>query len=113
MKKNISSLFIGLVLISQSGMAKVSDFNNLINENIKAQNEFHEDVKDSMKVVKQNPREKEIKAQKVTVMESEASQYSVPSRKFRFSKEMHQYRPSTQKQIDRLANELKDADKGF
>ncbi len=113
MKKYISSLFIGLVLISQSGMAKVSDFNNLINENIKAQNEFHEDVKDSMKVVKQNPREKEIKAQKVTVMESEASQYSVPSRKFRFNKEMHQYRPSTQKQLDRLANELKDADEGF
>lgn len=112
MKMKQITFMILLSTISSTTLAKVSDFNNLINENIKAQNQLHREVKDNMKIAKERMNE-DGKGNKITIVESDSSQYTVPSKKMRYKKEVHQYRPSTQKQLDRLANELNDADKGF
>ncbi len=113
MKTNFLALVTVLVssqLFSLSSFAKVADFNNLINENIKAQDTLHQEVKVNMDLARQNLRE--ASPSKVTVME-DFSQYSVPSQKLRFKKEVYQYRPSTKKQMDRVATELKNADREF
>jgi len=100
------------LMVGSNSWAKVSDFNNLINENIKAQDNLHNDVKVNMDIARQNLREK-LSQGKVTVVQSEVSNYNAPSKKMRFRKEVYQHRPSIQKQMNRVAAELNEAERDF
>ncbi len=111
MKTKIFAL--ALVLFGSSlSWAKVSDFNNLISENIKAQDNLHRDVKGSVNLVKQELRAKAAEG-KITVVETGGTYYNSPSRKMKFGKEVKHYRPSNQKQMDRIATEFSEAEQDF
>ncbi len=99
-----------LILIPVLGQAEVSDFNALIDENSKVQEELQDNIKEkSVSTAKALEKPSE----KVVVVESEA--YNVPTngRTLKFKKELHQYRPSTKKDLNRLAEELKSAEREF
>lgn len=102
-------LFIStLTLISSIGQTRVRDFNNLIKENIKAQNELHKEVKENADVVKA-----EVPTEKIVIVESEASTFNAPSKDLRFRKETFQYKASEKKQRNRIATEVKEAQQAF
>lgn len=103
---------LALLLAGSLASAKVSDFNNLINENIKAQDSLHKEVNGNIKVVRQEIREKAAGG-KVTVVETDMTSYNAPSRKMKFRKEVRQYQPSAKKQMDRVATEFKEAERDF
>lgn len=104
---------ISLILLATSwSQARVSDFNNLIRENIKAQDSLHQEVKGNVNLVKKDLHQREAPA-KLTVVETDAAQFSAPSRKMKFTKEVQQFRPSARKQLDRTANEFSEAEQDF
>jgi hypothetical protein len=99
-----------LILVPILGQAEVSDFNALIDENSKVQQELQENIEE--KTVS-TAKALEKPADKVVVVESES--YNVPTngRTLKFKKELHQYRASTKKELNRLAEELKSAEREF
>lgn len=103
------NLVIALVLMSQIGQAKVSDFNSLIGENIKSQNVLHKEVNDSMNVVKKELNDSS--PQNIVVLEAQS--YNVPSRKMKFKKETKYFQASDEKNMKRMATEVKDSNQGF
>lgn len=98
-----------LILIPVLGHAKVSDFNALIDENAKVQTELQNNIQE--KTV--STTEVLNKADKVVVVEGETYNIPTSGRTLKFKKEMHQFRPSTKKDLNRLAEELKSADREF
>ena len=100
------------MIVSNIAGAKVSDFDKLINENIVAQGHLHKKMKSNMDSRRQKKLEQEAD-NKIVRIDSNSYQYSAPSRKLRYRKELVEFRPSMKKQMKRTANELKQAQEGF
>ena len=103
------TLMIMMMVVSQVSQAKVSDFNNLISENIKSQDALHKEVNTNMKVVRQEP--KNAAREKIVIVEAQT--YNAPSRKLQFKKETHFYQASDKKNMDRLAAEVQQMNQEF
>lgn len=97
-------VILAVMMISAVSQGKVSDFNSLISENIKSQNELHKEVNGNMQIVKEDLRNK-VQPQKILVVETES--YNAPSRKFKFKKETKYFQASDKKNMDRFASEMK------
>lgn len=106
MKKQV--VIAVMTLIPAISFAKISDFNALITDNVKAQSELHHTVQDNLgatreKLAAQNVRER------IVVVENSGSSYNAPTRKdlLAFKKEKINHRASEKKQFDRLATEIR------
>jgi hypothetical protein len=99
-------LIAAMTLIPAMSFAKVSDFGEMITENVKAQNELHETVRhnvdDAREVAAKNTR------QRIVVVENSGTSYNAPTRKdmLVFKKEKTDFRASESKSFERLANEI-------
>ena len=107
MKSTILSLVVA-ILIPAVSSAKVEDFNAMITENAKSQNELHDDLKAQITGTRHaqlNAPRKEILA-----VASDWRSSNSPTKKsmLTFQKEMLDYRASETKQMQRLATEIKD-----
>ncbi len=103
------NLIFAVLMVSQVSQAKVSDFNSLINENIKSQNALHKEVNDTMKLVKADL--KNAPKEKIVIVESQS--YNAPSRKMQFKKETKYFQASDKKNMDRMATEVKEMNQEF
>ncbi|MGZ3770538.1 MAG: hypothetical protein ACXVCP_00725 [Bdellovibrio sp.] len=104
MKKQV--LVTILMIVPSFGFAKVSDFDSLITENVKAQAELHSTVKNNVRdtrdAVANSNRER------IVVVENPGKSYNAPTKAdlLAFKKEKSHYRASEEKQFERLANEI-------
>ncbi len=101
MKKQIMVAVIAL--IPSLGFAKISDFNALIAENTKSQNELHNTVQGNLA----EARKAEAR-QRIVVVENSGSSYNAPTRKslLAFKKEKTHHQASESKTFERLAHEI-------
>lgn len=106
----MKNLFLMIaVLAPLASMAKVGDFNSLINENSKAQTELHQNLKQDLDTTrmayKPDPQQKYI-------VDNEAKTINVPTSKslLTFKKEKKYYRASEEQKQKRLAEELSEAE---
>ena len=107
-----------LLILESVSFAKVQDFNAIINEDIKAQKELHQQFKHQVNLVDENTGTRyqvnKAKTQNnkrdVIVVESNATNYIAPSRKnfLKFKKEIHQKSQNDRKNQHRVANEIKE-----
>lgn len=106
MKKQV--LIAVLTMIPAIGFAKISDFNALITENVKAQNELHSTVKNNVSDTRDAVGAEKMR-ERIVVVENSGRSYNAPTKKdlLAFKKERSHYRPSEQKQFERLANEIR------
>jgi hypothetical protein len=96
-----------MVLIPAISFAKVEDFNQMISDNMKAQDQLHADVKnniDSSRVATQ-------KHEKIVVVEGTGTSYNAHTNKdlLTFKKEQTNYKTSDKTQTDRVAGEISDS----
>lgn len=100
MKKQL--LITMIVMLPALSFAKVADFNAMIADNAKEQNQLHSTLKASVGEAHEALRER------IVVVESKGHSYNAPTRKdlLAFGKEKKSYAPSERKQFDRLANEI-------
>lgn len=106
------TLVILMSIYSLGVQAKVSDFNALINDNMKEQSQLHNDVKTSVGETQAalNPKESS-----TVMVETAQASINSPTGKnmLRFRKEMVSHETSERTLEKRLANEFKDADMEF
>ncbi len=102
------SMLILTLAIGLSAQAKVNDFNNLIVENSKAQNELHTDLKQKL----QETRLAVNADSNQRVLVDTSSTINVPTNKslLVFAKEKSYFRASDQVAQKRLAQELENAE---
>lgn len=105
MKSTILSLVVALMIPAVSS-AKVEDFNALINENAKSQQELHTELKGQMKVT----RQAQAKAPQKAVVDVASVNSFTNKSMLTFEKETVEYRPSESKRMQRLANEIRSLD---
>jgi hypothetical protein len=109
MKSTLIALAVAMAIPAISS-AKVDDFNAMIAENNKAQQELRTDLKTQMS----ETRQAQARAPKREVIVASDWHESVnsPTKKSMttFDKETVEYRPSEAKQMQRLANEIKALD---
>lgn len=110
----IGTLALGL---SSFSVAKVSDFNSLINENISAQQELHGEIKKQMNTTTQalqgTPDSSQSQAA-VFVDDSVEQVNPTTSRKMlRYKKEKSAATFSRKKQMDRVSQEFDEADSAY
>jgi hypothetical protein len=112
MKTNLLSLVVAMMIPAISS-AKVEDFNAMINENSQAQVQLRNDLKEQMG----STRQAQMKAPKevLEVASEYGNSFNAPTKKsmLTFDKETVHYRASGSKQMNRLADEMKAADKAF
>lgn len=112
MKSTLLSLVVAMIIPAVSS-AKVEDFNAMINENQNAQMQLRQELKEQMN----ETRQAQVNSRKEMIEVAGAFDSSVnsPSKKSltTFDKEMVHYRPSEEKQMKRLANEINAADLSF
>lgn len=111
MKKQIIVTIISL--IPTMGLAKVTDFNALISENVKSQKVLHSAVKQNVLEARDGTQDSsQIKYKKVVVVDSSRETYNAPTKKdlLIFEKEKNFHRASDTQQFDRLATELSSVD---
>lgn len=95
-----------MTLVPMVGFAKVSDFNSMITENMNAQSQLHNTVKDNMGQVAAKARTAE-----AIVVEANGDTYNSPTSKKALTFHKEKIQPSNQKaEFDRLATELNQAD---
>lgn len=94
--------------------AKVSDFNALINENISAQKELHQEVRGQMGETR-SALEHGDHDSDIVMVETKGNDINVPTNKkfMRFKKEMVDHQASQRATDKRLANELKSTELSF
>ncbi len=102
-------LFLTTLMLILTAQAKVGDFNSLIVENSKAQNELHQNLKqdlDSTRLAGQ----KEV--QQNYIVDGSSNTINVPTTKslLTFQKEKKYYRGSEAQKQKRLAEELSEAE---
>jgi hypothetical protein len=104
--------FLAILTMASLAQAKVSDFGDLIQENIAAQKELHGEVKKQMNVAREslNPG-----PATTMVVESDQTQINTPTSKnfLRYKKETTAKSVSTKKQMDRVSQEFHDANSSF
>lgn len=95
-----------ILFLPLMGWAGVSDFNALINENAQVQKELQK----NLNTADQNAKAA-LEPQQVNTVVMKSATYNIPTNKkvLKFQKEIKQHQPSTKKELDRLAQELKDA----
>lgn len=100
MKKQL--LVTVIALVPAMGFAKVSDFNAMIADNVKEQNQLHSEVKNNVIEARDTARER------IVIVENESASYNAPTRKdlLAFKKEKKNYAPSQKQEFERLANEI-------
>lgn len=89
--------------------AKVGDFNNLINENSKAQNELHQNLKqdlDTTRIAYEKEKTNNF------IVDHDSNSINVPTSKslLTFRKEKSYFRASEEQKQKRLAEELSEAE---
>lgn len=106
MKNILLAFAIALPLAS---IAKVGDFNSLINENSKAQTELHQNLKQDLDTTRIAYKPE---AQQKYIVDSESKTINVPTSKslLTFKKEKKYYRASEEQKQKRLAEELNEAE---
>lgn len=97
------------VLAPLASMAKVGDFNNLINENAKAQNQLHQNLKQDLDTTRMAYKQE---SQQKYIVDNESKTINVPTSKslLTFKKEKKYYRASEEQKQKRLAEELGEAE---
>ena len=97
-----------VLMMSQTSFAKISDFNALINENMKAQSSLHNQVQEQSEI--QNAQINKKKKPQIILVEG--SDVSVPTNPalLQFSKEKDLHKADRRAMKKRLANEFKSAD---
>lgn len=100
-------MILSFCLIPAVSFAKIEDFNALIKENAKAQEDLHTDLKKNMKQTRDVVAEQK-KRERIVVVENSGASYNAPTRKgfLAFKKEGSQHKASEKKQFERLANEV-------
>ncbi|WP_374033111.1 hypothetical protein ACES2I_09580 [Bdellovibrio bacteriovorus] len=106
MKKQV--VIAVMTLIPAISFAKISDFNALISENSKAQNELHNTVQHNLEASREQAAAAQVR-ERIVVVENSGSSYNAPTRKdlLAFKKEKISHRASEEKQFDRLASEIR------
>lgn len=104
----MKKLLLSLSLLPLVAVAKVGDFNNLINENNKAQNELHQNLKQDIDTTRMAYQKE---AQPKYIVDQDSTTINVPTSKslLTFKKEKTFYRASEEQKKKRLAEELSDA----
>lgn len=103
-------------IIASISMAKVADFNALINENISAQKELHGEIKKQMNTSEQAFRESlEKREASSMVVEGDLSNVNPKTSKkmLQYKREKSMKSVSQKKQMDRISQEFNDADAEF
>lgn len=100
-----------LSLIPAVSMAKISDFNALIGENVKAQSELHNSVQSQLNEARDKVAAEKIR-ERIVIVENSAGSYNAPTRKdlLAFKKEKTNHRVSEKKQFERLATEIREVE---
>lgn len=113
MKTKLLTLVVAMVIPAISS-AKVEDFNAMINENAQAQTQLHNELKEQITETRQ-AQAKAPKKEMIAVSDDVTNSVISPTKKslLTFQKESVHYRPSEEKQMQRLANEIKAADRSF
>ena len=110
-------IFTLISTLASLAFGKVENFNNLINEDSKAQKELHSKIKSQ--VYSQNELEmrqnygqgkKKYKRSSIVVLDDGQSSFSAPTndRVFRFKKEIKQKSTNPRKNQHRVAKEIKE-----
>ncbi|MEK2645532.1 hypothetical protein [Bdellovibrio sp. BCCA] len=109
MKKQL--LVTVIAMIPAMSFAKISDFNALISENVKAQNELHSTVKHNLDDARDAVAAAQVR-ERIVVVENSGVTYNAPTKKdlLAFKKEKRSHRASEGKQFERLASEINSAD---
>lgn len=113
-----SGIGILALTLSSFSVAKVSDFNSLIDENISAQQELHGEIKKQMNTTSQafqKTRSHET-SQTASVLVDEASdQINTPTNNkiLRYKKEKNQKSISEKKQLDRISQEFNEVEEAL
>ncbi len=102
-------LFIAVTLIPLMGFAKVSDFNDMISDNLKAQSELHTNLKVQTGTASKAGTEPQVPGM-VEAPEHSDMAYNAPTKKMRFKKEMQAHKVTQKAQFERLATELNDSE---
>lgn len=97
-----------IVMIPSLGFAKISDFNALITENVKAQKNLHSTVQNNVSESREATEAPKMRP-RIVVVENSGRSYNAPTRKdlLVFKKERSHHRASEKKQFERLANEVR------
>lgn len=92
-----------------ASMGKVGDFNNLINENAKAQNELHQNLKQDLDTTRMAYK---AEATQKYIVDNDSKTVNVPTSKslLTFKKEKKYYRASEEQKQKRLAEEISEAE---
>ncbi len=105
----------GVVILTMASLAhaKVDNFGDLIQDNISAQNELHNEVRQQMKVTRDQLKPGQ--AATVVVDDGGRTQINTPTSKrmLRYRKETAAKQVSKKKQMDRVAQEFDDANSSF
>ncbi|WII71048.1 hypothetical protein QJS83_11305 [Bdellovibrio sp. 22V] len=109
MKKQV--LVTVIAMIPAMSFAKVSDFNALITENVKAQNELHSTVKTNLNEAR-DAADASAMRERIVIVENSGTSYNATTKKdlLAFKKEKTHHRASEEKQFERLANEINSSD---
>ena len=100
-----------LTFLPMVGFAKVSDFNAMISENMQAQSQLHNSVRDSVATTRAVAKDT-VTEEKVVIVESSSESYNAPTNKqlLTFEKEKQEHKVSQKTQFDRLASELNESE---
>lgn len=108
------ALMIALMsLVPAVSLAKITDFNAMINENSKAQRELHKEVRNSAEETRAALHDE--RKEPIVVVETERIDVNVPSGKnlLRFQKEIVDHKDEKKAGENRLANEFNSVDLEF
>lgn len=107
MKKQLMIALISLV--PALSYAKVSDFNAMISDNMKAQTQLHKTVQESTDTARIAAREK---SDRGVLVEASGASYNVATKKdlLTFEKEKRGSEVSQKEQMDRLAAEVSNSE---
>ena len=109
MKKQM--MILALTLLPAISFAKVTDFDDIITENFKAQSELHTTVKGNINEARTaDENTKEQPRERIVVVEKSGTRYNSPTKAdlLAFKKEKRSHRASEEKQFERLANEMRN-----
>lgn len=109
MEKQIFKMMALLLVLAPSfSFAKVSDFHNMIEDNMKAQKQLHETVQTQVEAARIAAR---VQSEDNTIV-ADAKEINVPTKKGMLvhEKEKTYYRASEKKQMDRLASEFNESE---
>lgn len=107
-KQMMKLIALMMVLAPTFSFAKVSDFHNMIEENIQAQQSLHSNVQSQVEAARIAAR---VQKEDHTIV-ADSKEFNVPTKKGMLvhDKEKTFYRASEKKQMDRLASEFNETE---